>query len=75
MNAQLQSIEIKRAPLGDDEIKATRENLEWSHGAFEIPQDIYKSWSAKDKGAAAEAEWNEKLAAYRKAHDARPRRS
>jgi len=56
------------APLGDDEIKSTRENLGWSHGAFEVPDEIYKGWSARDKGAAAEAEWNEKLAAYRKSH-------
>jgi len=56
------------APLGDDEIKATRENLGWNHPPFEIPDDVYAGWSAKDKGVAAEAEWNEKFAAYKAAH-------
>ena len=42
------------APLGDDEIKAARENLGWNHGPFEIPDEVYAGWDAKDKGAAAE---------------------
>ncbi|MCG8609383.1 MAG: transketolase, partial [Pseudomonadales bacterium] len=33
------------APLGDDEIAATRENLGWSHPAFEIPAEIASSWN------------------------------
>ncbi len=56
------------APLGDDEIAATRENLGWPHAPFEIPDEIYAGWDAKDKGAAAEAAWNEKFVAYRAAH-------
>jgi transketolase len=55
------------APLGPDEIKATRENLGWSHEPFVIPNEIYAGWSAKDKGAAAEKAWNDKFAAYKKA--------
>ena len=56
------------APLGDDEIKATRENLGWNHAPFEIPDDIYAGWDAKEKGAAAEAHWEEKFAAYAEAY-------
>lgn len=52
------------APLGNDEIAATRENLGWKHAPFVIPDEIYAGWDAKAKGAAAEAAWNEKLAAY-----------
>jgi transketolase len=55
------------APLGEDEIAATRENLEWKHAPFEIPDEIYKGWDAKAKGAEAEAKWNEKLDAYKSA--------
>jgi len=55
------------APLGDDEIKLTKERLGWNHGAFEVPDDVYAGWSAKDKGAAKEAAWNEKFTAYAKA--------
>ncbi len=53
------------APLGDDEIVATRENLGWHHQPFDIPEDIYAGWNARDKGSEAENHWNEKLAAYR----------
>ncbi|MPS30881.1 MULTISPECIES: transketolase [unclassified Salinivibrio] len=52
------------APLGDDEVQAAREFLGWEHGPFEIPQDIYAQWDAKEAGAAKEAAWNEKFAAY-----------
>ncbi|VAW94536.1 Transketolase [hydrothermal vent metagenome] len=56
------------SPLGDDEIKATRENLGWKYGPFEIPADIYAGWDAKAKGDSAEAAWNTKFGAYKTAH-------
>ncbi|SON52731.1 transketolase [Vibrio tapetis] len=56
------------APLGADEIAATRKELGWEHGAFEIPQDVYAQWSAKEAGAAKEAAWDEKFAAYEAAY-------
>jgi len=55
------------APLGDDEIIATRAKLGWKHGAFEIPEDIYQSWNAKEKGAKLESEWNTAFGAYQQA--------
>tara|TARA_B100000482_G_scaffold78999_1_gene56158 strand:+ start:356 stop:2347 length:1992 start_codon:yes stop_codon:yes gene_type:complete len=56
------------APLGDDEIVATREKLGWSHGTFEIPDDIYAGWDGIAKGAKAESAWNEAFAAYEAAY-------
>jgi transketolase len=56
------------APLGDDEIALTRERLGWKHGAFEIPENVYAGWSAKEKGAKAEQTWNAKFDAYAKAY-------
>ena len=56
------------APLGNDEITATRENLGWSHEAFMVPDEIYAGWSARDKGAKAEAAWAEKFAKYKAAY-------
>lgn len=56
------------APLGDDEIALTREKLGWSHGPFEIPENIYQDWNAKAKGQALEQEWNTTFAAYQQAH-------
>ncbi|WP_297527274.1 transketolase [Thiohalobacter sp.] len=55
------------APLGEDEIKATRENLGWKYPPFEIPDEIYSAWDAREVGAKAEAAWNEKFAAYKAA--------
>ncbi|MBX8597282.1 transketolase [Pseudomonas cichorii] len=52
------------APLGADEIALTRAALKWNHGPFEIPADIYAQWDAKEKGLAAEAEWDQRFAAY-----------
>ncbi|HFC6389159.1 TPA: transketolase [Neisseria bacilliformis] len=52
------------APLGADEIEATRKHLGWAYPAFEIPQEIYAAWSAKEKGAKLEAEWNALFAQY-----------
>ncbi|NNN24910.1 MULTISPECIES: transketolase [Pseudomonas] len=56
------------AALGVDEVAATRAALGWNHGPFEIPADIYAEWSAKDRGATREAEWNKRFAAYQAAH-------
>ncbi len=52
------------APLGNDEIALTREALGWTEGPFEIPADVYAAWDAKEKGAAAEAAWNDVFAQY-----------
>ncbi|WP_017942866.1 MULTISPECIES: transketolase [unclassified Thioalkalivibrio] len=60
--------ECHGAALGDDEVALTRKELGWEHGPFEIPNDIYAGWSAKDKGAKAETEWKERFAAYKAAH-------
>ncbi|MEZ8060376.1 transketolase [Vibrio splendidus] len=56
------------APLGADEITATKAALGWEHGPFEIPVDIAAEWNAKEAGAAKEAAWNAKFDAYAAAH-------
>ncbi|RKZ96606.1 MAG: transketolase [Gammaproteobacteria bacterium] len=53
------------APLGEEEINLTKAALGWDHGAFEVPDDVYQGWDAKEAGAAAEAAWNDKFAAYK----------
>ncbi|WP_413737655.1 transketolase [Sodalis sp. RH21] len=52
------------APLGNDEIAATRLQLGWNEPPFVIPQEVYDGWDAKRAGAEREAAWNEKFAAY-----------
>ena len=52
------------APLGNDEIALARKELNWNHGPFEVPADIYAEWDAKEAGKAVEAEWDKRYAAY-----------
>ncbi|MEZ5509985.1 MAG: transketolase [Gammaproteobacteria bacterium] len=58
--------ECHGAPLGDDEIALTRQQLGWSHAPFEIPADIYAEWNAKAKGTKAESDWQRQFENYRK---------
>ncbi len=53
------------APLGNEEIEATRKELGWDFAPFEIPVDIYAGWDHKKKGIADELAWNVKFAAYK----------
>ena len=57
-------------PLGGEEIKLTRQALDWAHEPFVIPQEAYEGWNAHLCGAEAEAMWNERFSAYAKAHPA-----
>ena len=52
------------APLGKEELDATRAALEWPYGPFEIPADIYAGWNKVEAGKALEAEWNALFDAY-----------
>jgi transketolase len=53
------------APLGEEEIAATRKNLGWEHPAFVIPDDIAEAWNGRDAGVKAESDWNRKFTAFR----------
>lgn len=56
------------SPLGDAEIEATRKNIGWQYAPFEIPEQYYTAWDAKPKGQKLEEQWNQRFAAYEKAH-------
>jgi len=56
------------APLGAEEIAATREAIGWNYPPFEIPEAVYAGWDARARGAKAETAWNEKFSAYAKQH-------
>ena len=56
------------APLGEAEIKAAREFLNWEYEPFVIPADIYAAWDAKAKGAEEEQSWDAKFTAYSTAY-------
>ena len=51
------------APLGDDEIAASREQLDWPHAPFDIPETIREQWAAAGHRSHADYEaWQERLA-------------
>lgn len=51
------------APLGEDEVAATRKALNWPHPPFEIPQAILKPWrAAGERGTPASVAWRARLA-------------
>lgn len=58
------------APLGPDEVAATRAALGWTAPPFEIPEDIRAAWDGRARGAEAEADWNRRFADYAQAFPA-----
>jgi transketolase len=58
--------EAHGAPLGKEEVVATRAAIGWPHPPFEVPGHVREAWDARAKGAALEAAWNEKFAAYQR---------
>ena len=47
------------SPLGTDEIKLVRKELDWKYKPFEVPKNILKEWKKiGDKGGKLERNWN-----------------
>ena len=57
---------VHGAPLGNTEVKLTRDNLKWNYKPFKIPKYIYKEWSAIKSGATLESKWNKSFKSYKK---------
>ncbi|HJV25813.1 MAG TPA: transketolase [Aromatoleum sp.] len=53
------------APLGKDEIAATRAALDWPYAPFQVPAEVRAAFDARDAGAARHNAWNKRFAAYR----------
>jgi len=58
------------APLGAEEVAATRAALGWEAPPFEIPAEIYAAFDCRARGAAAQARWRTAFDAYRAEHPA-----
>ncbi len=56
--------DVHGAALGDKEIGATREALNWTAAPFEIPADVYAGWNAKAQGETMQGEWDALFKAY-----------
>lgn len=52
------------APLGHDEVAATRSEIGWEYDPFVIPDELRDAWDARARGAALEAEWQQRFDAY-----------
>ncbi len=56
------------APLGDSEVAATREFLNWPHAPFVVPSEVYQAWDHKTQGQQSQAAWQEAFSVYQKAY-------
>ena len=54
------------APLGGDEVAATRAAIGWPYPPFEIPEGVRLGWDAREAGAKAEKKWGRLFASYQK---------
>ena len=58
--------DVHGAPLGDEELKETREALGWNYKPFEVPQEVYDFWNFKEEGVSFNDSWNKLLKDYEK---------
>jgi len=61
------SHDVHGAPLGSEEVAATRAHLGWSHAPFEVPDAIYASWDGRMRGQVFENNWQARFATYQAA--------
>ncbi|MDH5723828.1 MAG: transketolase, partial [Alphaproteobacteria bacterium] len=58
------------SPLGEDEIKGARKNLDWPHAPFEVPEDILTSWrEIGEKGSEQRQAWELRAKDHEKIED------
>ena len=62
------SHECHGAPLGEEEVEATRVALGWEHEPFVVPEEVYQGWDQREKGQRREDAWNKKFEEYRAEH-------
>jgi len=58
--------DVHGAPLGDEELKETREVLGWNYKPFEVPQEVYDFWNFREEGASLNDSWNKLIKEYKK---------
>tara|TARA_B100000482_G_scaffold67192_1_gene47244 strand:- start:2618 stop:4606 length:1989 start_codon:yes stop_codon:yes gene_type:complete len=52
------------AIVDPDEIVLTRNELNWENDPFDIPEEVYKDWDAKESGNLKEDSWNKSFEEY-----------
>jgi transketolase len=63
------SAEAHGAPLGEEEVRLTRESLGWTWDEpFHVPDEVIREWrKARERGEAMQLVWDKRRAAYRSA--------
>ena len=59
---------VHGAALGEKEVAATRAALGWPYPPFEVPQAAYEGWSARERGALLEGDWEARFATFQAAY-------
>lgn len=58
------SHEVHGAPLGAEEVAATRQALGWAYAPFEIPAQIRAEWDARREGERMQRKWEQRFEVY-----------
>jgi transketolase len=59
--------EAHGAALGDDEVAAARQQLDWPHAPFHVPEPVYSAWDAREAGRQRQQDWDARFARYAEA--------
>jgi transketolase len=60
--------DVHGSPLGTTELAALRTSLGWTWAPFEVPEHLRAAWDGRERGAALQADWARRWAAYRAEH-------
>jgi transketolase len=58
------SHDVHGAPLGAEEVAATRQALGWAYAPFEIPAQIRAKWDARREGERMQRKWEQRFEVY-----------
>src|SRR5699024_556232 len=56
------------APLGEEEVKLTKEFYKWPHDAFHVPEEVYEDFHSKVVENGTKKEWNDLFKRYQEKH-------
>ena len=55
------------APLGADEVAATRAEIGWPYPPFAVPDSVYREWDGRARGNLFETNWKARFTAFQAA--------
>lgn len=48
---------VHGSPLGDAEIAATRQAIDWPYAPFEVPESVRQAWDCRSRGQKKQGQW------------------